>query len=380
MVQKLPGILNALFILISTSCTVEDGASQYTQLYVGTYTNPTEALGIYLCAYQEQSGELESSRPVASVVHPSFLTISPNGKNLYAVSELSGENVKTGYVHAFRINGDFGLTPLDSEPSGGQSPCHLGMDSEGQFLFVVNYFGGVVKMFKVINDGHLLFSDSLSFEFPEIPEASNLHASVVSPDGRFLFLPDKGQDRIWVCFIDRNSGRISHRDSASVRLPETAGPRHFTFHPSGKFAYVINELANTIHAYTYDSLSGKLTDMQQVTTLPKGYDRDSYAADIHVHPSGRFLYGSNRGHDSIVIFKVDHLTGMLTYVSHESSQGSWPRNFFIDYSGDYLWVANQKSNTITRYSIDPKTGQLKFLGKRNEVPLPTCLLTATSKL
>lgn len=359
--------------------TIPDLPLAFSPVYVGTYTKKEahvngKADGIYLLHKNNENGHLEMKSTVAKVVNPSFLTISPDRRNLYAVSEVA--DGLSGFIYAFEIKNDNSLILLHKLSTDSPSPCHVSLDNKGQYVFVANYMGGVVKMYKRMDDGRLSPSDQINLEGSGThPEQGGPHAHTVkvSPDDRFAFIADKGSDKIWIFKIDTAEGKLLPNEQHFMQLQDGAGPRHFTFHPNGKYAYVINELDNTINAYSYDSSVGGLSELQSISTLPGNFEGPSFCADIHVHPNGKFLYGSNRGHDSIAIFKIDENSGKLDLIDHVSTQGNFPRNFAIDATGSYLYVANQNSDNIVLFNIDKDNGSLIFSDHILDIKTPVCI-------
>jgi 6-phosphogluconolactonase len=252
------------------------------------------------------------------------------------------------------------------------------MDKEGRFLLVSNYSGGSVSVIAIREDGRLgeltdLVQHKGSSINPERQEGPHPHSILLDPSNRYAFVPDLGLDKIMIYRFDSVHGKLQPNDEPWVSIRPGAGPRHFTFHPNGRFAYLINELDNTIIAFSYEAAYGRLRELQTVKALPEGFAGKSYCADIHVTPSGEFLYGSNRGHDSIVAYKIDVATGKLTYLGHESTRGRTPRNFDIDPTGEFLLVGNQDTDTIQTFRIDGESGRLIPTGYMAEVPAPACV-------
>jgi len=378
-----------LMILGNSSCMYNSKVKEasdldlppfFSSVYVGTYTKKEahvdgKANGIYLLKMNNEDGHLEMQSTVAEIVNPSFLVTSPDGRNLYAVSEVADS--LGGYIYAFEIKDDNSLVLIHKLSTDSPAPCHVSLDSKGQYVFVANYMGGVVKMYKRMDDGRLSPSDLIYLEgsgtHPQ-QEASHAHSVKVSPDDHFAFIADKGSNKIWNFKIDTVEGKLLPNEQPFVELQDGAGPRHFTFHPNGKYAYVINELDNTINAYTYKGSDGSLSELQSISTLPENFEGISYCADIHVHPNGKTLYGSNRGHDSIVILKIDENSGKLDLIGHVSTRGVFPRNFAIDPSGSYLYAANQNSDNIVLFNIDRDNGTLTYSDHILYIKTPVCIL------
>ena len=348
------------------------------RVYVGTYTRgDTGSEGIYRAELDVASGELTVRGVAARAANPSFLALSADGGRLYAVSEVSDhDGAPQGATAAYRVGADGALAPLGWQRTGAPGPCHVAVHPSGALAFAANYAGGALTMYRCAADGALgerlltLHHEGRSVD-PERQQEPHPHSVNLSPDGAFLYVPDLGIDRIVSYRIDAAAGTLTAAGSAA--LAPGSGPRHFTFHPRGRVAYVINELASTITALAYDAADGGLTELQTVSTLPAGFAGSSHCADIHVHPSGRFVYGSNRGHDSIAIFAVGG-DGRLDPVGHEPTQGSTPRNFTLDPSGALLLAANQRSDSIVSFRVDPDSGRLQPTGHRAAVPAPVCLV------
>ncbi|MSS73793.1 MAG: lactonase family protein [Candidatus Latescibacteria bacterium] len=346
-------------------------------VYVGTYTRG-KSEGIYVYRMDASTGALTPLSKATGLKDPSFLTLHPQGGALYAVNELGEQDGKfAGGVCAFAIDPKTGaLSPLNQQPSHGAAPCHLVVDATGKWLVLANYTSGSTCVYPVQRDGRLgEVSHFVQHEGSSIaPRQKGPHAHSVTIDAanRYVFVADLGLDKILIYRLDLSQGRLLPNEQPWVRTHPGAGPRHFDFHPSGRYAYGINELDSTMTAFTYDAGRGGLTEIQSLSTLPEGFSGVTHCADIHVHPSGKFVYGSNRGHDSIAIFAIDE-QGRLTAVGHEPTQGKIPRNFGLDPTGTFLLAANQDSDTIVTFRIDPQTGRLKATGHVAEVPAPVCV-------
>jgi len=327
-----------------------------------------------------QTAELSDPVLAGETANPSFLAIHPSGDYLYAVGELGQFGGKrSGAVSAFRIDRPTGkLELLDQQPSRGAGACHLVVDGSGKNVLVANYSGGSIAVLPIPDDGQLDEATAFvqhegSSVNPRRQKGPHAHSINVAPDNRFAFVADLGLDKVLVYRFDAKNGTLAPNNPAWATVKPGAGPRHFAFHPGGKSAYVINELHSTVTAFAYDARQGVLTERQTLSTLPDGFDGDSTTAEVQVHPSGKFLYGSNRGHDSIAVFAIDGETGRLTLVEHESTQGQTPRNFGIDPTGTFLLAANQKSHTVVIFRIDRDTGELAPTGHKVDVPSPVCV-------
>jgi 6-phosphogluconolactonase len=353
------------------------GASRELRVYVGTYTRG-QSKGIYLCRLDLADGTLEPVGLAAEVANPSFLAVHPSRPLLYAVGEVSSfAGNRTGAVSAFSIDPQTGkLGLLNQQSSQGAGPCHLVVDPTGRYVLVANYGGGSVACLPIQEDGRLGEATSFvqhegSSVNPRRQQGPHAHSINLDAAGRFALVPDLGLDKILIYRFDAAAGKLLEGDPPWARVAPGAGPRHLAFHPTRPYAYVINELDSTVTAFAYDAQRGRLDPLQTISTLPEDFEGDNTAAEVQVHPSGRFLYGSNRGHDSIAAFAVDTETGKLTCVAHQSTQG----NFGIDPTGAYLLAANQTTDNIVVFRIDPKTGVLDPTGHSATTQSPVCVLT-----
>lgn len=346
--------------------------SDSIRVYVGTYTGGSSE-GIYAYNLDMSSGELTYENHIAGVENPSFLALSPDNKYLYAVNE----NVEGGVTSFAVDSGSGALTEINRKPSGGSLPCSIIVDRTGRCVLVANYGSGTVTAFPVLEDGGLgdcatAIQHEGSSVDPSRQEGPHAHMIITDPANRYAFVPDLGMDRIMIYQLDPGAARLTAHEPAHVQVRPGGGPRHLEFHPSVKYAYVINEMGNTITAFEYEASAGSLSEIQMVNTLPVDYKGSSSTADIHITPSGDFLYGSNRGHDSLAIFSIDQTTGLLTPVAIESTRGENPRNFGIDPTGTFLLAANQSTDTVTTFRIDQTSGALIEVSIA-EVPAPVCL-------
>ncbi|MDE0449694.1 MAG: lactonase family protein [Spirochaetaceae bacterium] len=347
------------------------------RVYIGTYTrDDTGSEGIYRGELDVGTGELTVQGVAARVDNPSFLALSAAGDFLYAVNEVSDLGTgKHGAASAFRVASDGALTAAGQQLAGASGPCHVCAHPSGELVFAANYGGGALSMFRCAGGDLVERLVTIDHEGssvnPERQQEPHPHSVNLSPDGAWLYVPDLGIDRIVIYRIDVAAATLT-RAGETATAPG-AGPRHFTFHPRGRVAYGINELDSTVTAYAYGATDGSLTEMQTVSTLPDGWSGVSTCADIHVHPNGRFVYGSNRGHDSIAIFAIGG-DGRLEPVGHESTQGRTPRNFALDPSGALLLAANQDSGTIVTFHVDAATGLLRPTGHVAAVPSPVCVV------
>lgn len=370
--MKMKSFITALLSLAALSTA----SAEPLRVYFGTYTggkNPSK--GIYHSILDTDTGKLSNPILTAEAKNPSFLEIHPNKKFLYAVSEVGG----SGGVSAYAINRKTGnLKFLNKQKSGGAGPCHVSIDNIGKNVLVANYGSGSASVIPIKSNGTLgeptgFVQHEGSSVNPRRQKEPHAHSINVSPDNRFAFVADLGTDKVMIYRLDIKKGTIVKNNPPYAKLKPGAGPRHFSFHPNGKYAYVINELDCTVTAFTYKSASGALNDIQTITTLPKDFDGSNTCAEVRVHPNGKFLYGSNRGHDSIAVYRIDLANGKLTFEEHETADIKTPRNFNIDPTGKFCLVANQGSNSVVVFRIDQKTGALEPAGHKVSIGRPVCV-------
>ena len=348
-------------------------------MYVGTYTTG-KSEGIYLYRLNLSSGELKQVAITRGVVNPSYLTLAPSRRFLYAVNEVGDfGGKKSGAISAFAVDQNTGqLRLLNQQASLGADPCYLEVDAGGKFVLVANYTGGNVAVFPVQLDGSLgeetdIRQDEGSSVNRERQEGPHAHYIALDATNRFAYSCDLGTDKIMIFRFDSHSGKLSPANQPWVQVKPGAGPRHLAFHPNGKYLFVLNELQSTVTSFTRDSGDGRLEERQTLSTLPNDFSGTNTSAEIEVSADGRFLYCSNRGHDSIAIFAINPRDGALNSIGYESTQGRTPRNFAIDPTGKFLLVANQNSHNIVVFRVDQKTGQLSAANQTAEVPTPVCL-------
>lgn len=362
-------------------------------LIIGTYTrsntkNPSE--GIYVYKFNTNTAEFSAVNKAIGIKNPSFLAVSPDQKFVYSV----GENDIDSFVYSFSFDKKSGnLTKLNTQSSGGAHPCHISIDKTGKWVLVGNYSGGNLSILPVEADGSLGKATQTINHEGKGPNAGrqekpHVHSVNIAPNNRDIFVPDLGIDKIMTYSLDAKNGKLLEGKPAFTKVADGSGPRHFTVHPNGKFAYVIQELSSTVTAFNYTS--GKLMPIQTITTLAQDFkDKNkSFCADIHISPDGKFLYGSNRfvdaGNkngifaptntiDTIVMYSIDKKTGKLTYIGNEPVLGKVPRNFMITPNGKFVLVATQETDNITIFKRDTKTGKLAPTGKQIDVPVPVCL-------
>jgi len=358
-----------------------------TLLYIGTYTRPAPYIassngkGIYVYELNQDTGEITYLSEIEGIDSPGFITIDQSKRYLYATSEVWGW--QEGTLSAYAIDPATGaLSYINKQPTLGSITAYASVDKTNRYVLVANYWAGKsAVVFPRRDDGGLAparfsveHSEPGAGVDPARQDKSHAHCIQTDPNNRFVLIADLGIDKIMVYQLNAETGALVPNDPPFVKLSPGAGPRHFVFHPNGKFVYVIQELSSSISALTFDGASGKMEVIQTVPTLPDGVDHDSsHCSDIQITKSGKFLYGANRGHDSLVIYAVDENTGRLTYVGHQSTGGKIPRNFAIDPSDTFVLAANQDSDTIVTFRINQQTGELQDTGNVAQVPTPVCL-------
>jgi len=387
----LPALAPTLALLFAMLTPLAASPQAY-HVYFGTYTNAkTESRGIYRSRLDLITGHLSPAELAAPAKDPAFLALHPNGKFLYALDESSDpKRTPTTGLSAYAINPATGaLTLLNQQTPGGPGPCHLAVDATGQTLLVANYSGGSVSAISLQPDGRLGTLGSVvkhtgASVNPGRQKAPHAHGIYFAPDHRFAFAPDLGTDRVIAYRVTPATAHLTLLQSGmgvppmsvtpGATLPPGSGPRHLTFHPTGKFVYVINELLCTMTAFTYESTAGTLTSIQTISTLPPGeaVPKGTSTAEVQVHPNGKFLYGSNRGANTLVVYTIDEKTGQLTYLENVSTLGKTPRHFALDPTGTWLLAENQETNTVTVFRVDSETGHLTPTGQHLAVPSPVC--------
>lgn len=343
-------------------------------VYIGTYTDKGSE-GIYLYKLIIQTGALQHVNTFAGVENPSFLAFDPQKKFLYAVNEVSNfQGDKSGAVSAFSIDQKTGaLSFLNQQPTYGGSPCYVHVDKTGKVLMVANYSGGNVAVYPIQENGSIGENSTIvnpkSVDSQERTDAK-AHCVITDDQNKFVFVSYLAEDKIYIYKLDPENAKLKSNDPGFVSVKEGAGPRLFTIHPNGKLAFAINETDSSLTSFKYDKKEGALKEVHTVSTLPEGYNEKNSCAHILVSPNGRFVYGSNRGHNSIAVFSVDRNSGKLTLVEHVSTLGNTPRNFTIDPTGKILLAANQDSNDIFTFFINSKNGTLTATGNKITLSSP----------
>lgn len=372
--------LAAAFLLIQVSFMCA-AVAQERQVYIGTYTGK-KSRGIYTARFNPGSGRLSAPELAAPVTNPTFLALHPDGKFLYAVGEVDTfEGKRAGGIHAFRIEPGGKLNPLNSQPSGGTGPCHLALDQAGHWLLVANYGSGSVAALPLSEDGRLgevsvAIQHHGSSVNPQRQAGPHAHFIAPAPLNQFALACDLGLDKVLVYRLNTAGTVLTPSAPPSITITPGSGPRHLAFHPDGRHVYLANEMASTMTVFEYAPKSGTLNPLQTISLLPEGFKGQSTAAEVQVHPSGKFVYASNRGHDSIVAFGVEPKDGTLKLLEHHASGGRTPRHFAIDPTGRWLLAENQDSDNIIIMRIAVDTGLLTTTGPAVEVGSPVCVVFA----
>ena len=367
------------FLLLSLLYCSIATAQKKPYLFVGTYTSG-KAEGIYVYSFDTKNAD-NNLISVAKTSNPSYLAISPDKKIVYAVNENADTtgSVVGGAVTAFSFNAATGtLTAMDKQLSGGTNPCYVAVDQSGKWVFAGNYSSGTLAVFPVKNNGSInaasqVIAHSGTGPNKQRQEGPHVHATVVSPDNNYLFVPNLGIDKVMIYQFNKTTGKLTPTPEKFARTAPGAGPRHFDFAPNKKYAYLMEELSGNVIAYRYNN--GKINKIQSISCVTKDFKGTIGGADIHVSHDGNFLYCSNRGDaNTITIFSISRQTGKLTVVGYQPTLGKTPRNFNFDPTGNFLLVANQQSNNIVIFKIDKKTGLLTDTGKQILVPNPVCVM------
>lgn len=359
-------VISTTLLMLSINAAL----AQKSYLLVGTYTtSPTE--GINIMAYDSRTGSTELISTTAAS-NPSYLAISPDQQFVYSVNE---DGTGNGKVSAFRFS-QGRLTLLNQQSSRGDHPCYITVDGTGKWVIAGNYSSGNLAVFPIAKDGGIGAATTVlqhsGSSVTERQTAPHVHATVLSADNKFLFVPDLGIDKLMIYHFDEKTGALTAAVDGGFALPAGSGPRHFIFHPDNKTAYLLNELSGQIAVLKWQHK--KMEVIQSISSIPAGFQDKFTSADIHISADGKFVYSSNRDHSNTIgIFRVDRPTGKLTLVGHQDVMGKTPRNFGIDPSGKHLLVANQNSNEIVIFNRDEVSGKLHDSGQRISVNKPVCV-------
>lgn len=378
-------LLIAILTLLTHTGTTAHAQSAKEIIYVGTYSLRGSE-GIYVFEFDRKAGVMKPLQSVSNTKSPSFLALHPSGQYLYSVNEAAQAGpTSAGAVSAYAVDRSTGkLAFLNSQSSLGRGPCHISIDQTGKTAFVANYGGGSLAVLPIKTDGMLgTPTDSVqnTGTGPNTArqEKAHVHSATVAPDNRFVYVSDLGTDKLHIYEADIKNSTVKPAQMPYATVKPGSGPRHFTFHPNGKFAYLVEELTSSVAVFSRDAKTGALTLLSDgVKTLPVDFNEPNTSADIHVDPSGRFLYQSNRGRNALAIFSIGN-DGKLTPLGDEPTMGKTPRNFMIDPKGEFVFVAHQDSDNITIFKRDQQTGKLTYTGQSVSVPAPVCVIMAGSR-
>jgi 6-phosphogluconolactonase len=369
---------NVLVLLFTVLMTTAQAQKPREILYVGTFT-VRGSEGIYVYEFDRQQGSFNLIQTVSGLESPSFVALHPTGKFLYSVNRGSVENTKGGSASAYSIDQATGkLSLLNHKPVYGNGPCHVSIDQTGKLAFISNYNEGNFTVLRITEDGSLgTCTDSVRFSGQSIvkgrQDKPHVHSATVSADNRFVIVADLGSDKVYSFAFDPATGRLKPAAKPFVEVKPGSGPRHFTFHPKGKYAYLAEELSSTVAAFRYNKKDGSLDLIQdQAASLPKDFSGTNSSADIHTDASGKYLMMSNRGHNSLAVYKIN-TDGTVIYKESVSTKGEVPRNFLVDEKNEYVFVAHQNTDNIVVFKWDASKGQLQETGVQIKVPAPVCL-------
>ncbi len=378
--QIAAGAIGATVIRQQAAASAPNPENTSNLFYIGCYTAAPEE-GIPVCRLDPKEGSINQSGICKGVENPSFLVMNQSRTLVYSVNETADfEGKASGAVSAFLRDSSTGrLTYLNSRPSLGADPCHLSIDRSGKFILVANYSGGNASVLPLLDDGRIgepieMVQHSGKGVNAARQGAPHAHSVNLSPDNRFAMVCDLGLDKIMIYSFDDKTGKLTPAKTPFFQTEPGAGPRHFTFTRDGKHAIVVNELNSTITLLAYDAMHGILTSLQSQSNIPDGFIGENSCADVHIHPNGRFVYASNRGHDSIAVYALDPSMTHLSPIQYQPTLGKTPRNFAIHPSGKFLLAANQNSGSVQVFSLDPGTGKLKETGKHLKINKPVCIL------
>ncbi|MCC5941286.1 MAG: lactonase family protein [Balneolaceae bacterium] len=378
--MKFYALFISLMMVLPLLTACSDQAAEINEIiYAGTFEG-RDSEGIYIFEFNRATGELIHIDTVTDRIGPNFQAIHPNGKFLYSVSDDPfNDEEPYGTLSAYYIDNSTGLLQLINEQSvNGRGTAHVSVDPLGNYVYVSNYSEGNLSMYMIDDDGTLSESvDIATHEGSSVNQqrqrAAHVHSAIPSADGQFLYVSDLGIDKIMIYRIDRENDTLEPAETPWFENEPGSGPRHFTIHQNSRFAYSAEELTSTVAVLMIDENTGALQQIQRITMLPDDFDVQNSAADIHISPDGRFLYATNRGHNSLVIYEIDEANGTLTLIGHESTRGGHPRNFMIDELGEFLLVANRDDDNITVFRRDADSGLLNFVNEQTGIPMIVCL-------
>lgn len=370
------GFVLTLLIVDSPEISAQPGTKS---IIYGGSSSARGSKGIYVLEFDQQKGTLKELQTVTEGSSPGFLAFSPNKDFLYSIYGKGTLEDGNGAVMAFKIDPFTGfLKKVNEQSVGGKGPAHISIDPKGRFAYTANYGDASVTVFPINSDGTLAKASDYvkhtgSSTNPQRQKEPHPHSSIPSADGKFLYVSDLGTDKI-VIYEVMNGGKLKPAAVPFAQVPAGSGPRHFKIHENGNFAYSVDELSNTIVAFKVNKKTGALTIIERLSMLPEGYSEVTYASDVHFSPDGKFIYATNRGHESLVIYEVNAKTGKLKMIGHESTLGKHPRNFMISKSGEYVLVGNTNTDNVVIFNRDTKTGLLKPNGVQHTIPAVSCLI------
>lgn len=373
--KTLTPLFATLFILMTASSIT---AGDDPVVFISAFTSGEQG-AIHAYTFDSGNGSLTPLHRTTDVENPFFMTLSKDGKFLYAIHALKFGGRENEEVAAYEIEGRSGkLNLLNRQSSRGTASCYLDIDATGEAVVVANYSSGDVASYAISDDGKLsepvsYFKHEGSSVDPKRQTSPNAHSIVISPDNRYAFAADLGIDKVMIYRLDAKTATLTPNDPPFVKLPPGSGPRHLTFHPNGKHLYLINEMGNTVSVFGYDSETGSLTDQQIISTLPEGYEERTHTGDLKITPDGKFLYGTNRGHDTIAGYRIGD-DGNLTLIGFHPALGKGPQNLAIMPDGRHLLCANMPGNSVVVFEINPDTGALSAIGDSVEIPMPACIM------
>jgi 6-phosphogluconolactonase len=369
----------AVFLSVSCSTNADSTHSDRFLVYFGTYTG-ANSKGIYVSRFDSATGKLSEPMLAVQTVNPAYLAIAPDRRSLFAVNETEHFNgLASGAVSVFKLDPSAGkLDFLNQQPSGGIDPCHIVANPDGKFVLVANYTSGSIAAFPVETNGSLAPASSvIQHQGSSVnrERQAGPHAHCVAVDGanHRVFVCDLGLDKVMIYRLNETKGELAPEETPSAGLKPGTGPRHIAFSPDGRYAYVLGEMGATLTAFAYNPEHGALNEIQTVSTLPEDFHGKNTSAEVALGPSGKYIYASNRGDDSIAVFAVNEASGRLSFVERQSCHGKTPRCFAIDPTGQFLIAANQNSNNVVVFRIDAKTGKLTWTGQSIEVGKPVCV-------
>lgn len=367
-----------LLSLMFSNCKTEI-VKQKEYLYVGTFQD-RGSQGIYVYEFDRDSVKFSLKQTLPEIVRPGFLEIYPDGRYLYSINRVrNAEGIQKEMVSSFAINSEDGILSLINQvPAHGTGACHVNIDKAGKYLYISFYDSGSLTVFAINPDGSIGDTiQTIKYEGSSVNERrqdkAHVHSVLFSPDNAFVYIADLGTDKVMICSIDHTTGKLLPASPPSVSVIPGSGPRHMTFHPEKPYVYLAEELSSSTSLFYQDQVTGNLTSMQTISTLPEDFTDQNTNADIHIDPSGKFLFVSNRGHNSLATYSINKENGELRIVDYPSTMGEHPRNFLIEPKGEFILVANRDTDNVAVFRLDKATGLLEYTGISLDIPVPVCL-------